>query len=159
MKKKKKVIKTAIAAVCVVAAGLGGLKAYTSYTQVQESLAFVNPLMAENVEALAFIDTRTGSSYKTKKARIVKHSAKLMITKITVTGNGRCRLRVGALVTKNEIDIEVAAGVKIEWKAVKAYSIECPSNPDANCICSATGGWEAVLDESSLPRQGVFTCN
>lgn len=159
MKKKKKVIKTAIAAVCVVAAGLGGLKAYTSYTQVQESLAFVNPLMAENIEALALVDTRTGSSNKTQKARIVKHSAKLMITDIKVTGKGRCRLKIGALVTKNEIDVELAAGVQIQWKAVKAYSIECPFNRDANCICSATGGWEAVLDGSSLPKQGAFTCN
>ena len=45
---KKNVIKTAIAAVCVVAAGMGGLKAYNAANQSEANL-----LLAENVEALS----------------------------------------------------------------------------------------------------------
>lgn len=45
---KKNVIKTAFAAVCVVAAGLGGLKAYNAANQSQ-----VDMLLAQNVEAIS----------------------------------------------------------------------------------------------------------
>ena len=45
---KKNVIKTAIAAVCVVAAGMGGMKAYNVATQSQADL-----LLAENIDALS----------------------------------------------------------------------------------------------------------
>lgn len=45
---KKNFIKTAFAAVCVVAAGLGGLKAYNYSTQSQ-----ANMLLAENIDALS----------------------------------------------------------------------------------------------------------
>lgn len=44
---KKNVIKTAIAAVCVVAAGMGGMKAYNAANQ-----SGVYMFIAENVEAL-----------------------------------------------------------------------------------------------------------
>ncbi|MDO4959818.1 MAG: NVEALA domain-containing protein [Prevotellaceae bacterium] len=44
---KKNVIKTAIAAVCVAAAGMGGMKAYNAANQSES-----NMLLAENVEAL-----------------------------------------------------------------------------------------------------------
>ncbi len=40
-------VKTAIAAVCVVAAGFGGVKAYNSANQLEADL-----LLAENLEAL-----------------------------------------------------------------------------------------------------------
>lgn len=46
-KMKKNVIKTAIAAVCVAAAGMGGMKAYNAANQSES-----NMLLAENVEAL-----------------------------------------------------------------------------------------------------------
>lgn len=45
---KKNVIKTAIAAVCVVAAGMGGMKAYNAANQSE-----VDMLLSENVEALS----------------------------------------------------------------------------------------------------------
>ncbi len=45
---KKNVIKTAIAAVCVVAAGMGGMKAYNAANQSETDM-----LLAENVEALS----------------------------------------------------------------------------------------------------------
>jgi len=45
---KKNVIKTAFAAVCVVAAGVSGMKAYNVANQSQTNL-----LLAENVEALS----------------------------------------------------------------------------------------------------------
>lgn len=45
---KKNVIKTAIAAVCVVAAGMGGMKAYNAANQSE-----ANVFLAENVEALS----------------------------------------------------------------------------------------------------------
>lgn len=48
---KKNVIKTAIAAVCVVAAGYGGMKAYNAANQSETDL-----LLAENVEALTVGD-------------------------------------------------------------------------------------------------------
>ena len=44
---KKNVIKTAIAAICVVAAGMGGMKAYNA------NLSETDNLLAENVEALS----------------------------------------------------------------------------------------------------------
>lgn len=53
---KKNVIKTAIAAVCVVAAGMGGMKAYNVATQSQADL-----LLAENIDALSDGDS-SGSS-------------------------------------------------------------------------------------------------
>ena len=43
---KKNVLKTMVAAVCVVAAGVGGMKAYNNQSEV-------NVLLAENVEALS----------------------------------------------------------------------------------------------------------
>lgn len=45
---KKNVIKTAIAAVCVVAAGMGGMKAYNAANQSEADM-----LLSENVEALS----------------------------------------------------------------------------------------------------------
>ena len=45
---KKNVIKTVIAAVCVVAAGMGGLKAYNAANQSEADM-----LLSENVEALS----------------------------------------------------------------------------------------------------------
>ena len=45
---KKNVIKTAVAAVCVVAAGMGGFKAYNVANQSQ-----ANMLLAENIDAFS----------------------------------------------------------------------------------------------------------
>lgn len=45
-------MKTAVAAVCVVAAGMGGLKAYNVANQSQADM-----LLAENVEALSDPDS------------------------------------------------------------------------------------------------------
>ena len=45
---KKNVIKTVIAAVCVVAAGMGGMKAYNVANQSEADM-----LLSENVEALS----------------------------------------------------------------------------------------------------------
>lgn len=45
---KKNVIKMAVAAVCVVAAGMGGMKAYNAANQSE-----VDMLLSENVEALS----------------------------------------------------------------------------------------------------------
>ncbi len=45
---KKNVVKMAVAAVCVVAAGMGGMKAYNAANQSE-----ANVLLAENVEALS----------------------------------------------------------------------------------------------------------
>lgn len=45
---KKDVIKTTVAAVCVVAAGMGGFKAYNAAAQSETDM-----LLAENVEALS----------------------------------------------------------------------------------------------------------
>ena len=45
---KKNVLKAMIAAVCVVAAGMGGMKAYNAGNQSE-----TNVLLAENVEALS----------------------------------------------------------------------------------------------------------
>ena len=45
---KKNVIKTVIAAVCVVAAGMGGMKAYNAANQSEADM-----LLSENVEALS----------------------------------------------------------------------------------------------------------
>ncbi len=52
---KKNVIKMAVAAVCVVAAGMGGMKAYNAANQSE-----ANMLLSENVEALSSGD---GSCY------------------------------------------------------------------------------------------------
>lgn len=51
---KKNVIKTAIAAVCVVAAGMGGMKAYNTANQSEADM-----FLAENVEALSSGDRGT----------------------------------------------------------------------------------------------------
>ena len=45
---KKNVIKMAVAAVCVVAAGMGGMKAYNAANQSEADM-----LLSENVEALS----------------------------------------------------------------------------------------------------------
>lgn len=55
-KMKENVIKTAIAAVCVVAAGMGGMKAYNAANQSEADM-----LLAENVEALSSGDRGTVS--------------------------------------------------------------------------------------------------
>ena len=52
---KKDVVKTAIAAVCVVAAGMGGMKAYNAASQSE-----ANVLLSENVEALSAGDAMPG---------------------------------------------------------------------------------------------------
>ena len=52
---KKNVIKTAIAVVCVVAAGMGGMKAYNAANQSE-----ANVLLSENVEALSAGDAYPG---------------------------------------------------------------------------------------------------
>ena len=52
---KKNVIKTAIAAVCVVAAGMGGMKAYNAANHSEADM-----LLAENVEALSSGECRYG---------------------------------------------------------------------------------------------------
>lgn len=48
---KKNVIKMAVAAVCVVAAGMGGMKAYNAANQSEADM-----LLSENVEALSLGD-------------------------------------------------------------------------------------------------------
>lgn len=53
---KKNVIKMAVAAVCVVAAGMGGMKAYNAANQSEADM-----LLAENVEALTFGDNSGGN--------------------------------------------------------------------------------------------------
>ncbi len=45
---KKNVIKMAVAAICVVAAGMGGMKAYNATNQSEADM-----LLSENVEALS----------------------------------------------------------------------------------------------------------
>lgn len=45
---KKKVLKTMVAVVCVIATGMGGMKAYNASNQSEASM-----LLAENVEALS----------------------------------------------------------------------------------------------------------
>lgn len=45
---KKNAMKTMVATVCVVAAGMGGIKAYNAGNQSE-----VNMLLAENIEALS----------------------------------------------------------------------------------------------------------
>ncbi len=55
----KKVMKTAFAAVCVVAAGMGGLKAYNVANQSQ-----ANMLLAENIDALCAGDGADGDTYE-----------------------------------------------------------------------------------------------
>lgn len=50
MKMKKNVFKTAFAAICVVAAGMGAFKTYDKYN---DSLAVADVLLADNVEALS----------------------------------------------------------------------------------------------------------
>ena len=52
---KKNVIKMAVAAVCVVAAGMGGMKAYNAANQSE-----ANMLLSENVEALSSGDGYLG---------------------------------------------------------------------------------------------------
>lgn len=49
---KKNVIKTAVAAVCVVAAGMGSFKAYNAAAQSEADI-----LLAENVEALSQVES------------------------------------------------------------------------------------------------------
>lgn len=56
---KKNVIKMAFAAVCVVAAGMGGMKAYNTANQSEADL-----LLAENVEALSAGDGGWGAIVK-----------------------------------------------------------------------------------------------
>lgn len=53
---KKNFMKTAVAAVCVVAAGMGGFKAYSFANQSQ-----ANMLLAENVDALSDPDGSTNT--------------------------------------------------------------------------------------------------
>lgn len=55
----KNFMKTAVAAVCVVAAGMGGFKAYNAANQSQADL-----LLAENVEALSDPDGSTNNTLK-----------------------------------------------------------------------------------------------
>ena len=50
---KKNVIKMAVAVVCVVAAGMGGMKAYNAANQSEADM-----LLSENVEALSAGDCR-----------------------------------------------------------------------------------------------------
>ena len=52
---KKNVIKMAVAAVCVVAAGMGGMKAYNAANQSETDM-----LLSENVEALSAGDNGVG---------------------------------------------------------------------------------------------------
>ena len=53
---KKNVIKMAVAAVCVVAAGISGMKAYNAANQSEADM-----LLSENVEALSSGDKDNGS--------------------------------------------------------------------------------------------------
>lgn len=55
IKMKKKVIKMAVAAVCVVTAGVGGMNAYDAANQSETDMLF-----AENVEALSSGEARIG---------------------------------------------------------------------------------------------------
>lgn len=61
---KKNVIKTAVAAVCVVAAGMGGLKAYNVANQSKAEL-----LLAENIDAFSAepVDIDDNTTIYTKK--------------------------------------------------------------------------------------------
>lgn len=71
---KKFNVRTAIAAVCVVAAGFGGVKAYNATNQSEADL-----LLAENVEALSSCDAYASVEMKT-----------LLLGKITATAKLEC---------------------------------------------------------------------
>jgi len=55
---KKNIVKTMVATVCVVAAGMGGMKAYNAANQSK-----VNMLLMENVEALSAGDGTVSVGY------------------------------------------------------------------------------------------------
>lgn len=74
---KKNVIKTAIAAVCVVAAGFGGVKAYNAANQSESDM-----LLAENIEALSAGDGGGSSSCSA--------SANCLTPSGTITGSVSC---------------------------------------------------------------------
>ena len=65
---KKNVMKTLVAAVCVVAAGMGGLNAYSSSNQAK-----ANMLLAESVEALSDPDGNDGNDAGKKNKYLVIH--------------------------------------------------------------------------------------
>lgn len=59
---KKNFIKTVVAAVCVVASGMGGMKAYNAANQSEADM-----LLAENVEALSQNESKNESKKDSKK--------------------------------------------------------------------------------------------
>ena len=100
---KKKVIKTAFAAVCVVGAGMGALKAYNVADQSK-----VDMLLAQNVDALSW-------DYEYELEYIeAKDQAELEIKPM-------CPYQVDNVTCEKDIVIRNSAGLEFEFKGLKYY--------------------------------------
>lgn len=94
---KKNVIKTTVAAVCVVAAGMGGFKAYNAAAQSETDM-----LLAENVEALSeteFGGKNTKTSKTPKTTTDSSESQKNIYGWFTKTIKDESKAKVGGSVT------------------------------------------------------------
>ena len=80
---KKNVLKSAFAITCVVAASMGGFKAYEQHNK---NVATVNMLLAENVEALSQADNGEAKSDNTK---VVSNGLERTKVDCTRLNNGR----------------------------------------------------------------------
>ena len=144
---KKNVIKTAVAAVCVVAAGMGGLKAYNVANQSEADM-----LLAENVEALGLGDPGDLLSMK-DVSRYVQISRGSQVT--AITGNTAAAIKlsisIGKLLQPGELEVALRAGVQLELKPCKTYKESCFSKKGSNCACIETG-WIPCEDDNHCPK-------
>lgn len=91
----KKVIKTTVAAVCVVAAGMGGLKAYNAANQSEADL-----LLAENVEALSSGD-RDANLEEPEREKTIKAVQDKKKIKIKLRGKASAGAKILGYITIN----------------------------------------------------------
>ena len=138
----KKIFKSTLAvAILAVSATMG----YVSYNQYQnQQLAFANPLMEENIEALA----DNGSFGKLQ--RVVMESSQLVVTSITGSINAGVNVTLNAVVD-GELGARLQAEGKIKCERKNCYSIDCYSNDKCNTWCK-TMGW--TVSSGNNPKSG-----
>ena len=127
------ILKAAFATACVVAAGMGGFKAYTASNQSESSM-----LLAENVEALSDNDGDKGSMKDV--ARYIQLSRGLKVTKITgsISQATQLGLSIGKIIDGGVLDAAFKAGLRGETNDVPTYRETCFYKKGSNCACVET---------------------
>jgi hypothetical protein len=137
---RKRIVKTTLAVAVVAASAIIG---YASYTQYQnKQLAYANPLMEENLDALA--EPASGAKF----AKDYTSGQGLYVTSITASGSIGAGISVGM-----RISAQAAASLsgKITCSMMDEYQMICQPNMGCYTVCENLS-WRPGKQQTRLDK-------